>query len=224
MKKVIFPILFILYISNIYSQESTNFLFQFYGYEGDPIKLSYLKSLSLEEINDSILVEFDIFYEAHKDEISWNSDLRIIESRLSALAAEAKADQEKTAAVMEAITQGISAIQQQNAERKQQTAAQEAKWRAEQQARVAQNKQKYEEFQAMTNNRVNSSYHQSNSSSYRTQSSYNDLLTSDPDWNKQVQMSAQQYGVEQTREMINNQRTQQRQQEATTGGFRGHVI
>lgn len=205
---------------------SQNLIYQFHGIEGDPAKENYIKSLSLGEVDDNLMIELNNYYEANKLEICWNADIAEFEQLLLKLAEQAKVDQEKSAAMMSALTnavaQGIAESQQRKAEEQQQKAAQEAKWRAELQTAKSNNKQKYAEFQAMTNNRASSSSnYQSRSTS---QGSYNDLLTSDPDWNKQVQMSVQQYGVEKTREMINQQRSQQRQMEATTGGYGGHII
>ena len=42
--------------------------------------------------------------------------------------------------------------------------------------------------------------------------SYRDLLTSDPEWNRQIQLMVQQYGVEKTRQMVKQYRAQQGQQ------------
>ena len=57
MKKTIISMLLILCVSNIYSQESTNLLFQFHGHKEDPIKTKYIQSLSLENVDDAQLEE-----------------------------------------------------------------------------------------------------------------------------------------------------------------------
>ena len=113
---------------------------------------------------------------------------------------------------LNAVATGIAEGQKQEAINKQREAEKKAQLHAEQQARVAQNKQKYAEFQALTNRKVHSSDYQSNSSSYNTQGSYKDLLTSDPNWNTQVQMMVQQHGVDKTRELIKQQRANSYQQ------------
>ena len=51
------------------------------------------------------------------------------------------------------------------------------------------------------------------SSKFFGQSIPQDLLTSDPSWNSQVQMMINQYGVAKTREIINKSRTQQQVQQ-----------
>lgn len=114
-------------------------------------------------------------------------------------------------AILGGVIEGLAQSKQMEAEKKRQEAERQAQFRAEQQARVAQNKQKYAEFQTMTNKTYSSNY-QTNLSSYRTQGSYNDLLTSDPNWNTQVQMWVQQYGVEKTREIVRQQRASNYQQ------------
>lgn len=114
-------------------------------------------------------------------------------------------------AIMGGVLEGLAQSEQMKAEKKLLEAERQAQIRAEQQARAAQNKQKYAEFQTMTNKTYSSNY-QTNLSSYRTQGSYNDLLTSDPNWNTQVQMWVQQYGVEKTREIVKRQRASNYQQ------------
>lgn len=98
------------------------------------------------------------------------------------------------------------------AQRKAEEAIKKEMELAEHQARVAQNKAKYAEFQAMTNrSAANTSTYQVQPTN-KSQGSYNDLLTSDAAWNTQVQMWVQQYGVEKTREMVNQKRASDYQQ------------
>ena len=123
----------------------------------------------------------------------------------------------------EAAAAGVAAGQERKAINDQLKAEKEAKWRAEQQASAAQNKQKYAEFQAMTNNKAYSSNYQSNSSSYRTQGSYNDMLTSDPNRNMAIQQSVQQYGTNATRNAV-NQANAYDAQSRSTGGYGGQII
>lgn len=118
-------------------------------------------------------------------------------------------------AVANATVQGIAAGQQRQAEINQREAEREAQQYAEQQARVAQNKQKYTDFQAITNKSADSSNHQSYPIT-TSQGNYNDLLTSDAAWNTQVQMWVQQYGVEKTREIVNKKRANDYQQSVQT--------
>ncbi len=113
--------------------------------------------------------------------------------------------------LVQSVAAGATTYQAANAEKKQREAALKEQQRAEQAARVAQNKEKYAQFQAMTNRKASSSNYQSNQS-YTTQGSYNDLLTSDPNWNTQVRMWVQQYGVERTREIVRQKRNNDYQQ------------
>ena len=224
MKKALFFILFIPCVSNMFSQ---NLIYQFHGIEGDPAKENYIKSLSLGEVDDNLMTEVSNYYETNKAEICWNADIAEFEQLLLKLAEQAKVDQEKSAAMMSALTnavaQGIAESQQRKAEEQQQKAAQEAQWRAERQAALAKNKQKYAEFQAMTNRSVNTSNYQSTTSRNASQGSYNDLLTSDPNRNMAVQQSVQQYGISATRDAI-NQANAYDAQSRSTGGYGGQVI
>lgn len=126
-------------------------------------------------------------------------------------------------AIFGGVLEGIAQSKQIEAERKLQEAERQAQFRAAQQARVAQNKQKYADFQVMTNNKTYSSNYQSNSSYYRTQGSYNDMLTSDPNRNVAVQQSVQQYGASATRNAV-NQTNAYNVQPRSTGGYGGQII
>lgn len=216
--------LLILCVSNMSSQ---NFIYQFHGYTEDPAKLKFIQSLSLGEISDSLMLEINNYYEENKLEISWNEDIKEFEKVLIGFAEKSKVNQEKSAALMGALTdavaQSIAVSQQREAIEKQEEAARKEQQRAEYAARQAENKQKYAEFQAMTNRKVHSSDYQSNVSSYRTQGSYNDMLTSDPNRNMAVQQSVQQYGVNATRNAI-NQANAYDAQSRSTGGYGGQVI
>lgn len=206
---------------------SQNFIYHFHGFKGDPAKIKYIQSLSVGEIDDSLMVEIDNFYETNKSEICWNEDIKEFEQVLIGFAEKSKIDQEKSAAMMSALTnavaQGIAESQQRKAIEKQQEAAKKEQQRAQLQAMTAQNKQKYAEFQAMTNRKVHTSDYQQNAHSYTTQGSYNDLLTSDPDRNRAVQQSVQQYGANATRNAI-NQANAYDAQSRSTGGYGGQVI
>ncbi len=213
--------------SNIFSQKSNNLIFKFHGFNGDPVKQSFIQSLSLGEISDSLIIEINNYYEENKTEICWNSDIKDFEQLLIRFAEKAKVEEEKSAAMAQAFTnaiaQGLETAQQQKAIKKQEEAARKEQQRAQLQAMIAANKQKSAEFQAMTNRRIHSSDYQSNTSSYNTQGSYSDLLTSDPDRNKAIQQSVQQYGVNATRNAVNQANTYNAQSRST-GGYGGQVI
>lgn len=227
MKKTIFSMLLILCVSNIHSQESTNLLFQFYGYKEDPVKSNYIKSLKLGNIDNAQTEEINEYFELNKDEICWSLDMKSFEEFLVALGEKYKINEEKSSALfgqlMNIAAQTVANIQQAKTIEKQEEAARKEQQRAEFQAMQAENKQKYAEFQAMTNRKVHSSDYQSNVSSYRTQGSYNDMLTSDPNRNMAVQQSVQQYGVNATRNAI-NQANAYDAQSRSTGGYGGQVI
>lgn len=116
-----------------------------------------------------------------------------------------------TGIVADAAAEGIAAGQQRQAVINQRETERKAQQYAEQQARVAQNKQKYADFQAMTNKNAHSSDYQSYSTT-TSQGNYSDLLTSDAAWNTQVQIWVQQYGVEKTREIVSKKRATDYQQ------------
>ena len=113
-------------------------------------------------------------------------------------------------------------IQSANAQKKAEEAIKKEQELAEQQARVVEAKARAAEQQADAANSPIYQIQPINTS--QSQGSYNDLLTSDPTWNQQVIMSVQQYGVEKTREIINQQRINQQQLESTTGGYGGEII
>ena len=72
---------------------------------------------------------------------------------------------------------------------------------------VSQNKAKQAEWEAFkSRGRVTRSTLNPRNATYQTQGSYSDLLTTDPNWNQQVQMWVQQYGVEKTREIVRQKR------------------
>ena len=207
--KLLLIVLFMQCVGNIYSQD-VSFIQQFYGYSSNPylddfIKYNLPENASQEDLN--IIVNY---YTQNKRTIITSFDKEVL---LPIWRGQRDVEKKKAEKFVNAVStivqvavettpQIIANIEQQKAIEKQEEAIRKEEQRAQLQAMMAQNKQKYAEFQAMSNTKVYSSDSQSNTSSYTTQGSYNDLLTSDPNWNKQVQMMVQQYGVEKTREIV----------------------
>ncbi len=227
MKKLLFFILLILSVGNIYSQKYSNFVFQFYGQEDDPAKLNYIRSLSLNEIDENLMSEINNYYEQNKVAICQELDLRDFKQFLLKFSNKATIEHEKDAAILGAVIDGANQIatnvQQQKELKRQEEIALKEQQRAMLQAMTAKNKQKYAEFQAIANRNVYSSDYHSNTSSYRTQGSYNDMLTSDASRNMAVRQSVQQYGVDLTQDAIGQANTNN-VQSTLTGGYGGHVV
>lgn len=220
MKKQLSFILFILCVNNMFSQESTNLILQYYGLKENPYKEAFISSnlssnSTQEEIqflNDyyiknekEILTKYDNERFVYYVEILKDANKKSMEAAISGLNFFANS-----------ATQVIAAYNQGKAMDKQRQAAEEAKRHEEMQALIAQGAQKRaaEDAAAEKRRMAYSSNNQSSSNGYTTQGSYNDLLTSDPNWNTQVQMWVQQYGVEKTREMVKQQRASNYQQSA----------
>ena len=211
----------------MFSQESTNLILQFYGYKENPYKEAFVSSnfssnSTQEEIqflNDyytknekEILAKYDNERFVYYVDMLKGANKRSMDAAISGLSLFANA-----------AAQGIATYNQNKAIEKQEEAIRKEQQRAEFAARQAENKQKYAEFQAMTNKKVHSSDYQLNTSSYGTQGSYNDMLTSDPNKNMAIQQSVQQYGVSETRNAI-NQASAYDAQSRSTGGYGGQVI
>lgn len=108
-----------------------------------------------------------------------------------------------------ATSAGISAAQQRKAEQNLEKARQaeinleKARQESQKQAKL-QNSKKNEEDVAQ--------YIFQDTQQTKTTTGYSDLLTSDPEWNKSIHFSVQQYGVEKTREIVNQRRANDYQQ------------
>lgn len=220
MKKIIPFILLILCVNNIHSQESINLILQYYGYKDNPYKEVFIANNLSTDATQEEIENISNYYDSNEKEILAKYDYECHAFYLKALEKVREKNRANMAVganvVMEAVAQGVSTYNQQKAIEEQQKAEKEAQWHSEQQVRVAQNKQKYAEFQAMTNNKVHTSNYQSRSTTTTLQSNYNDLLTSDASWNTQVQMWVQQYGVEKTREIVKQKRANDYQQSVQT--------
>ena len=227
MRKSLHFILFILCISNIYSQESTNLALLYNGYKDNQYKEIFIANNLPDNSTEEDVQKLSEYYDQNEKEILTQYDfVRHTEFLEKYNKDKEEANNSLLTGVniaLNAVATGIAEGQKQEAINKQREAEKEAQLHAEQQARVAQNKQKYAEFQAMTNRKVHSSDYQSNSSSYNTQGSYNDLLTSDPNRNTAVQQSVQAYGIDATRNAINEAKVYDAQSKAT-GGYGGQVI
>lgn len=219
MKRIrLLSILLILCVANVCSQESENLILQFYGYNDNPYKVAFITNNLPADANQDDIQKLNDYYNLNEKEILAKYDQESYAYYLESLIKTRDKNRQNMAiglnVVTGAVAEGVAAGKQRKAERDQQKAERDAQLQAEQQARVAQNKQKYADFQAMTSKSVHSSNYQTNTTSYNTPGNYNDLLTSDGAWNTQVQMWVQQYGVEKTREIVKQKRANNYQQSA----------
>lgn len=220
MKKIIPLILFMLCVNNIHSQESTNLILQYYGYKENPYKETFIANNLSTDATQEEVKEIANYYDVNEKEILKKFDYEYYVSYSEALNKQREKKREAMAVglnmIMGAAAQGVATYNQQKAIEKQEKAAKVEQQKAELAVQQAKNKQKYAEFQAMTSNKVHTSDYQSRSTTTISQSNYNDLLTSDGAWNKQVQMWVQQYGVEKTREIVKQKRANDYQQSVQT--------
>ena len=108
-----------------------------------------------------------------------------------------------------AMPAALEQIEANNALAAQQQAEKERQWAAE---RAAQQQQAQQRAQALAQQNVrgtSSMSTQQSSSSSSSQGDVSDLFTSDPVWNRQVQLWAMQYGAAKTRELVAQQRVAQ---------------
>lgn len=99
-----------------------------------------------------------------------------------------------TGAILPAVAQGIDTGQRLKAEKEQEKTVLKEQQKLERKRNIERSRQ-YEQ-------RQNSDSKQYSISQNNINESYRDLLTSDPDWNRAVQMSVHEYGVAKTRELI----------------------
>ena len=207
--------LLLLWATNAIAQESNNLILKFWGYNDDPYKINFVNSNLSEGTSNEDIQKIIDFYIQHEEEILSRFDL---ESHLIYVQKATKETEQKAIQIQNssnAITNAVMGMIEQNRQEKVLKEQEKAIKKEEQwerlQATTAANKQKYAEFQTMTNKKASTSSNSYQSRS-TSQGSYNDLLTSDPNWNKQVQMWVQQYGVEKTREIVNQKRASDYQQ------------
>ena len=219
--RLISVVLAIIFASISYAQTNENLILQYWGGKDDPYKQTFLdlcKTSNDRNYNEEV---YSKYYAENRNDIlrkiDENAFIDVINDGGYVEKVIKKAEKyamifEAIPVVLEAGMQGYTQAKALQAQEKAIEAERQAQLRAEQQVRSAQNKQKYADFQTMTNRKVYSSDNRSVNSDFIGQGSYNDLLTSDPNWNAQVQMWVQQYGVEKTREIVKQQRSNDYQQ------------
>lgn len=205
--------------NDAYSQESVDLIYKYYGYTDYPNKVNFIESNKTSSSEEEIQQLSD-YYTQNEKEILYNVDLNLFSQYYEVLAVKVQKQKEQNkamfGAILNAAAEGVAVYNQQQAIRKQEAAAKEEQLRAERQAAIAQNKQKHAENEAIKNRKASSTSSPIYSANTSSQGSYNDLLTSDAAWNTQVRMWVQQYGVEKTREMVKQRRTNDYQQSIRT--------
>lgn len=223
--KLLIVNLFLSAFGGAYAQESINLIFKYNGFIDDPYKLSFIASNISSKSEEEEIAELSEYYVQNEKEILYSFDCNTFLQYINEIAKAKEERKQQIAAgwnmLMDATVAGVSAAKQRKAEINNQKALQKAEQQAQMDRLKAQNKQKAAAFREMQN----SSYHSSNKQqAYNTQSGYNDLLTSDPNWNKQIQMSVQQYGIEKTRQKIKEGKITKNQINTAAGGYNGKVI
>lgn len=214
MKKVLLLLAFSI-CQNILAQESSLIL-KFYGFSDDPLKLAFILACTKEDNSEERVLTATNYYIQNKDSILYLYDAalyvqyleRLIQHQNEQFQATLQGIQTFSEIISQAtisIKEGIERDKQREQELKMQK-------RAEHEAMVANSPDRRPSRQATSNYKIQNSG--ISNSAYRTQGSYNDLLTSDPNWNQQVQMWVQQYGVEKTREIVRQQRSNDTSQQA----------
>ncbi len=192
---------------NAFSQGSTNLILKYRGLQDEVLVTAYVMACTATDNSDENIGRAYDHYYAHEDEIIAQYDAACFLQYLERLSEVRAVNREAT---YQAISQMAAGFAQAAADYRQKREIEEQQEqqikmqkRAEMQARMANSPDRRP--QAISNYKTqNSGY---NNSAYRTQGSYNDLLTSDPNWNQQVQMMVQQYGVEKTREIVRQKRS-----------------
>lgn len=214
MRRVILVLGLCLFRVYAFSQGSTNLILKYRGLQDEVLVTAYVMACTAnDDSDDNIGRAYDHYY-AHEEEIIAQYDAACFMQYLNRLEDVRAVNREATnqaLSQMAASFAQIAADYRQKREMEEQQEQQiKMQKRAEMEARMANSPDMRP--QAISNYRTqNSGYKKS---AYRTQGSYNDLLTSDPNWNQQVQMMVQQYGVEKTREMVRQRRANDIHQQA----------
>ena len=210
MKKVLLLLAFSI-CQNIVLAQEISLILKFYGFNDDPLKLAFILANTKDDNSEERVIAATNYYIQNKDAILSQYDaacyVQYLEKLLHYQNEKAQATIQGINAFSELFTQVATQIKEGIELDKQQKAQEEAERRARTQELVSQNKAKQAEWEAFkSRGRVTGSTLNPRNATYQTQGSYSDLLTSDPNWNQQVQMWVQQYGVEKTREIVRQKR------------------
>ena len=210
MKKVLLLLAFSI-CQNIVLAQEISLILKFYGFNDDPLKLAFILANTKDDNSEERVIAATNYYIQNKDAILSQYDaacyVQYLEKLLHYQNEKAQATIQGINAFSELFTQVATQIKEGIELDKQQKAQEEAERRARTQELVSQNKAKQAEWEAFkSRGRVTRSTLNPRNATYQTQGSYSDLLTSDPNWNQQVQMWVQQYGVEKTREIVRQKR------------------
>ena len=192
--------------------QEISLILKFYGFSDDPLKLAFILANTKDDNSEERVIAATNYYIQNKDAILSQYDaacyVQYLEKLLQHQNEKAQATIQGINAFSELFTQVATPIKEGIELEKQQKAQKEAERRARTQELVSQNKAKQAEWEAFkSRGRVTRSTLNPRNATYQTQGSYSDLLTSDPNWNQQVQMWVQQYGVEKTREIVRQKRS-----------------
>ena len=218
MKKVLLLLAFSI-CQNIVLAQEISLILKFYGFNDDPLKLAFILANTKADNSEERVIAATKYYIQNKDAILSQYDaacyVQYLEKLLQYQNEKAQATIQGINAFSELFTQVATQIKEGIELDKQQKAQEEAERRARTQELVSQNKAKQAEWEAFkSRGRVTRSTLNPRNATYQTQGSYSDLLTSDPNWNQQVQMWVQQYGVEKTREIVRQKRSNDISQQA----------
>ena len=199
--------------------QEISLILKFYGFSDDPLKLAFILANTKDDNSEERVIAATNYYIQNKDAILSQYDaacyVQYLEKLLQHQNEKAQATIQGINAFSELFTQVATPIKEGIELEKQQKAQKEAERRARTQELVSQNKAKQAEWEAFkSRGRVTRSTLNPRNATYQTQGSYSDLLTSDPNWNQQVQMWVQQYGVEKTREIVRQKRSNDISQQA----------
>ena len=218
MKKVLLLLAFSI-CQNIVLAQEISLILKFYGFNDDPLKLAFILANTKDDNSEERVIAATNYYIQNKDAILSQYDaacyVQYLEKLLHYQNEKAQATIQGINAFSELFTQVATQIKEGIELDKQQKAQEEAERRARTQELVSQNKAKQAEWEAFkSRGRVTRSTLNPRNATYQTQGSYSDLLTTDPNWNQQVQMWVQQYGVEKTREIVRQKRSNDISQQA----------
>ena len=218
MKKVLLLLAFSI-CQNIVLAQEISLILKFYGFSDDPLKLAFILANTKDDNSEERVIAATNYYIQNKDAILSQYDaacyVQYLEKLLQHQNEKAQATIQGINAFSKLFTQVATQIKEGIELDKQQKAQKEAERRARTQELVSQNKAKQAEWEAFkSRGRVTRSTLNPRNATYQTQGSYSDLLTSDPNWNQQVQMWVQQYGVEKTREIVRQKRSNDISQQA----------
>lgn len=199
--------------------QEISLILKFYGFNDDPLKLAFILANTKDDNSEERVIAATNYYIQNKDAILSQYDaacyVQYLEKLLQYQNEKAQATIQGINAFSELFTQVATQIKEGIELDKQQKAQEEAERRARTQELVSQNKAKQAEWEAFkSRGRVTRSTLNPRNATYQTQGSYSDLLTADPNWNQQVQMWVQQYGVEKTREIVRQKRSNDISQQA----------